>query len=306
MPGRANIAEAPRILTLPNRLLWAGLGMIGYLGGLAILGVSALRSIKGEPSQSRPKLWSGLLRQLDQIFGVGIPLVGLIHVGFGSFLSMQAYYGATFTEANGAVVGLGLIRNVAPLLTGLTLAALMSVRAVADLSRGATDEGWDAEEIDPDVPDRGTAPEPAESTQLPVDPSRLTLIRLLAVAIAGPVLSVWGTLVGTVIGAVISSAVLGLPTGIYFGLIRQMIGTADVMGLIINGIAFPTSATLIACYEGLRAAAIPESERLGSPPAYRAIILGITAILFLNFCWFNLVYLSGGTPFGPPLVDLGS
>ena len=50
---------------------------------------------------------------------MGLPLVGLVHVGMGSFLSMQAYFGATFMDGIGPVTGVGLIRNLAPLLTGL-------------------------------------------------------------------------------------------------------------------------------------------------------------------------------------------
>lgn len=304
MSGPANAATVPRVLTAPKRLVDAILGTLGYLGGLAILGGSAVRSLV-KPNGSRPRLAPGLLRQLELVFGMGIPLVGLLHVGFGSFLSMQAYYGATFTEANGAVVGLGLIRNVAPLVTGFALAALMSVRAAAELGGRASLED-EAEEFAAEVPDRGADPETTEANRTPVDPSRLTLVRVLSVAIAGPILTIWGALVGTLIGAAISGKVLGLPAGIYFGLIHQLIGPADAIGLIVNGIAFPTAATLIACHEALRTAAVPEHERTGAPPAYRSVMLGILAILFLNFCWFNLVYLSGGNPFGPPLVELDS
>ena len=34
---------------------------------------------------------------------MGLPMVGLVHVGLGSFLAMQAYFGATFMDG----IGLG-------------------------------------------------------------------------------------------------------------------------------------------------------------------------------------------------------
>src|SRR5689334_20771288 len=89
---------------------------IAYLGGLGLLAASAFRALVwpvGEP----PGLIGSVARQGDWIFGRGLVLVALLHVSFGSFLAMQAYFGATFNEAVGPVVGLGLIRNVAPILT---------------------------------------------------------------------------------------------------------------------------------------------------------------------------------------------
>ena len=68
-----------------------------------------------------------------------------------------------------------------------------------------------------------------------------------------------------------------------------------LVGLSVKGVAFAGCAALIATYEGLR----PEAQ--GGPDPFRAVLRSITAILFLNFTWFNLVYLAGN-PFGPNVV----
>ena len=69
---------------------------------------------------------------------LGLPLVALVHVGIGSFLSMQSYFGGTFVEGTGAVVGVGLIRNVAPLMACLTLSGLLAARITPELRRLAS------------------------------------------------------------------------------------------------------------------------------------------------------------------------
>ncbi len=272
------VVTAPSIpngwLRLPGRVVVMLLGRIGYLGGMALLAASAIASLF-RPRGRRPRLGPGVSRQLDELFGMGFPLVGLIHVGFGSFLSMQAYFGATFTQASGAVVGLGLIRNVAPMLTGFALAALMAVRTASDLG-GELRPGLD--EDDADVPDREVALGRAEEIRNPPDPARLTLVRLIAIAIAGPILTLWGATVGILIGALVSQGVLGVPLSIYLGLFRQMIRPADAVGVIVKGMVYPGVSTLIACHEALRSRSDPEGSRTRS--AFHAVLLSIVSILF--------------------------
>ena len=86
---------------------------VSDLGGMALLlthGVGFLGCRCGRDS-TRRHMGRAILHNLGWMLGMGLPLVGLVHVSFGSFLTMQAYFGATFTEAAGIVVGLGLIRK---------------------------------------------------------------------------------------------------------------------------------------------------------------------------------------------------
>src|SRR3954469_7225369 len=127
---------APRRVA-PNPLALFGqwvVNVLAYLGGLVLLAGSAARGV-WKPEPGVPPLVPALIRQWEWLFGAGLPLVGLVHVGLGSFLAMQAYYGATFVEAVGPVVGSGLVRNLAPLLTGLTMAGLFAGRLTTELRR---------------------------------------------------------------------------------------------------------------------------------------------------------------------------
>src|SRR5205807_6636322 len=80
-------------------------------------------------------LGTTMVRQLSWMLALGIPLVGLVHIAMGSFLSLQAYYGSTFVDGTGAVVGVGLLRNLGGLMTGMTLAGILAPRMIPERRR---------------------------------------------------------------------------------------------------------------------------------------------------------------------------
>ena len=267
--------------------IWATLA---DLGGLAILAASALAS-PFRPRLDAPRLPRSVIHHAGWMLGMGLPLVGLVHVSFGSFLAMQAYFGATFTEATGIVVGLGLIRNVAPLLSGFVLAGLIAATVCGDL-RGGARPGLDdpASLPDRDVA-RGDRPDPRPTPGR----GRIALARVLGASLAGPVLALWGVFVGSLMGLLVARSMLGQSPAIFLGKVAEMLQPMDVIGLLVKGAAFPASAALIATFEGLR------PDREGGPSAYRAVLRSVVAVLILNFTWFNLVYLAAD-PFGPDVV----
>ncbi len=266
------------------------LGLVRDLGGIAILATKALGSILRRSAQSTPFL-PAMTAQMTWMLAMGIPLVGLVHVSFGSFLAMQAYFGATFTEGAGAVVGVGLIRNVAPLLSGFILAGLIAAKVTSDL-RGGIRPGLD----DPrSVPDRDVAQGIRQDDRPRPELGRVALARILAAAISGPVLTAWGAAVGTTMGLLVTRSMLGQSPAIFLGKIAEMLQPVDVAGMVVKGAGFAAMAALISTFEGLR------SENDGGPDAYKAVFRSIFMILFLNFTWFNLVYLAGD-PFGPDVV----
>src|SRR5579864_7466551 len=241
---------APKTLTYGPLLARVGqyvLAGISYVGGVAILAGSAVRAVISPP-KGAPPLGRAMLRQGEWLFGAGLPLVGLVHVGMGSFLAMQAYYGATFVEAAGPVVGVGLFRNVAPLLTGMTLAGLMAARITSDLSRRPLVE------LDGDVDwvaDRAIALGEAPDPRPPPDPARLTAVRLLAAMVAGPILTLWGAVIGILVGWLITIKYLGVPTPIFFAKLLEMLCARDIVGVAFKGAGCGLAAALFPCLERL-------------------------------------------------------
>jgi phospholipid/cholesterol/gamma-HCH transport system permease protein len=274
------------------------LGVVAELGAAGLLLGSAASALM-RPRGDAPPLAGVIGRQLVWIFGAGLPLVGLVHVGMGSFLAMQAYFGATFAEGSGPVVGVGLIRNGAPLLTGMILAGLFASRTVTELrlrSRVGVDD-------DPrGVVDRDVAQGRAADVRLPVPSGRIAAARLIAAGVSGPILALWGAAVGTLVGWQVAQTILGVSTSTFFVRLVEMLWIKDVVGLVLKGVVYGVVAALFACVEGLRgvewSAPSPAALDAAHRASLRAVCLAALAILFCNSCWFVVVYL-GRAPFSP-------
>lgn len=236
---RATAANAPGPL----------LAGVAYLGAVGMLGTQVIGAL------ARPrKGWLGaILHQLSEVISSALGIVLLVHFSIGSFLAMQSFFGATFREASGAVVGVGLVRNLATLLTGFILAGLLAARGVA------------AREDDP-----GDEP-----------------TRILGAALAGPVLACWGAAMGLISGLLVARSLLGVAPGLFLGKFSEMVQSTDALGLVVKGAGFAGVAALMAEHEARRGRAGLSSS------ARRAAILSIAAIVFLNGTWFSLAYLSG-------------
>ena len=131
---------------LPSRTLlgpvgWVGrsvLAVLGYVGGVTLLALGAAGSVlwprlSRDEEAAAPGFMKTLMHQLFWMLVMGVPLVGLVHIAMGSFLSLQAYYGSTFVEGTGAVVGVGLLRNLGGLMTGMTFAGILAARMIPEL-----------------------------------------------------------------------------------------------------------------------------------------------------------------------------
>jgi phospholipid/cholesterol/gamma-HCH transport system permease protein len=297
---------------------WLGksvIGVLAYLGGMAYLTSTAATSLFSfAQDEETPGFWPVMKSELAWILMTGFPLVGLVHVGMGSFLSMQAYFGSTFVDGTGAVVGVGLLRNLATLMTGMTLSGLLAGRIIPDLlSRQLLDEEELARSRETDsghyLSTRG------EQEQLTVgNLARLAAPRMVAASIGCTLLSLWGVVVGTVVGWQSAGTLLGLSTETYFLMLYQMIWFRDVVGMIVKGTLFGFFIATVCCFEGLRGWRRPslrtegETELLfGAGPTstcaaiVRAASLSIVAILVGNMTWFILVY-HAVPVYGPSLL----
>ena len=276
-------------LALVGRL---ALVVVSYLGGMGTLLASAVRSLVRPPRAAAP-IVPAIARQLAWLFGAGLPMVALSHIGLGSFLTMQSYYGATFAEGTGAVVGVGLIRNITALMTGLTMAGLLAALVTPELRAGGRREFEDASRAF-DLDGSGAEPESEP------DPGRSTAIRIGAGLVAGPILSLWGVLVGTLVGWRVAAKLVGVSSDVFFTMFLEMIWVRDLWGLVLKGMIFGLLAALFACHEGLR----PSQGRgpsATSIAACRAACLAGVAILTVNSSWFLLFY-HAGPAFGPTLL----
>ncbi|RUL86758.1 ABC transporter permease [Tautonia sociabilis] len=266
--------------------------VLAYVGGLAMTPIRAVGALRDRPAGVL-SLKSAVLVQLDWLLVAGLPLVGLVHVGMGSFLSMQAYFGATFEAGVGPVVGVGLVRNGAPLLSGFILAGLMACRATTELRTRPRPEI----DADPDwIPDRDIRLGLAADERPGPSDARAILPRIVAAMLAGPVLATWGAAVGSAVGFRIANAILGIPMGTLWDSFAEMLWMRDVLGLLAKGLAFGGIAAAVSCFEGTR-----QDDSPAHVAALRACCLAMLLILAVNLSWFLFAYLAG-PPFGPTVL----
>ena len=283
-------------------IAWLGRGtieMASYFGGLGILLTSTLKSLSRKDHASTFR--HDLREELHWMFALGLPLVGLIHIGLGSFLALQGYYGGTFVEGTGAVVGVGLIRNVAPLMACQVLSIIIAARMTPEIRR---DYGRREERVSPrpSLLDRPSDQVRSEALKRPTstDKSRAVSRRLGAGAIAGTVMGLWGSAVGTLVGWSVSKTLIGVTSHSFFHMFWEMLWMRDIVGLFVKGSAFGMVCSLFACQEGFRGRAEATLPELASS-ACRAACLATASILLLNSVWFILFY-HAGPAFGPTLL----
>jgi phospholipid/cholesterol/gamma-HCH transport system permease protein len=296
---------------------------MAYTGGVTLL-LTRVPLTAIWPGRARagdtPGLGKMFIHELFWMLVAGLPLVGLVHIAMGSFLSLQAYYGSTFVEGTGAVVGVGLLRNLGGLMTGLTLAGMMAARMIPELLSLSCPLPPNARILAADPEARRRRWEivvpPSEAA---VDFQRLAAPRIVAAAFASVLLSQWGVAVGTVIGWQASLSMMGLPTETFFLMMSRMMWFRDVVGLVAKGVLYGALPAAICCYEGLRSGSNRSdrsadeawdvrqfSRQAAAPPwvnpMFRATCLSFVVILIVNSSWFILVY--HAVPFyGPTLLQ---
>jgi phospholipid/cholesterol/gamma-HCH transport system permease protein len=296
---------------------------MGYAGAVTLLLASvpagALRRPCGADSEA-PRFGSVFVRELFWMLMAGAPLVALVHVALGSFLSLQAYYGSTFVEGTGAVVGVGLLRNLGGMMAGLTLAGILAARMIPELSvpaRSPATSGALAPSAVLPLPERSRR-DHRDEREPRVDAARLAAPRVVAAALASILLAQWGVFVGTIVGWQASLSMMGLPSETFFLMMSRMMWFRDIVGLIAKGVLYGALPAAICCHEGIRSgidrndrarrASVDGAAPLGlgsgppwSAPMFRATFLSFVSILIVNASWFILVY--HAVPFyGPTLL----
>jgi len=287
-------------LVSQSPLTWIADGVLGvlrYVGGFAILLGAAAKSIARPTKPTRPLFWPAFRRQLSWMIGAGLPIVALVNVSLGSFLAMQAFYGATFTEAAGPVVGIGLFRNLSPMMAGFVLAGLLAARTTRELKF--------AEKLGPDddvrwIPGRVDSTSHSGESPHPADPARLAAVRIAAAAVAGPPLAILGACIGMTVGCGVAWSMLGVAAPVYFSKFYEMFWVRDVIGLVLKGVCFGGSAAAFACYEGLRRPDEQDSASLATA-SFRAVWFSALSVLIMNLGWFVFAYLAG-PPWGPTVL----
>ncbi|WP_019200295.1 ABC transporter permease [Tsukamurella sp. 1534] len=209
--------------------------------------------------------WKETLNQIWYMVGVTSAPAILIAIPFGIIISIQvnniiAQLGAE--SLSGAVGGLAVITQGAPIATGLLLAGAGASAIAADLGARTIREETDAMRV------------------MGINPiNRLVVPRLLAAWFVSPLLNILIMGVGTLAGYLVAVGNQGVTPGAYWLSFGSFAHPVDVWISIIKSIIFGTVIAIIGCQRGLEAKG---GSRGVADGVNSTVVLSFVVIFILN------------------------
>ena len=215
----------------------------------------------------RPQLWP--LREFSaNLFKTGVramPVTALVGFLIGVVLS---YLSALQLKAFGAdifivnILGLGIIRELGPVLVSVLVAGRSGSAMTAQLGVMRV-----TEEID------------ALATMGISRHVRLVLPKVMALAVAMPLLVLWASGVAILGGMVSARLQLGIGFGFFLQTLPTVVPIANLYIAIAKGAVFGVVIALVACHFGLRVK--PNTESL-SANTTASVVSAITAVILMD------------------------
>ena len=215
-----------------------------------------------------PRNWRRFIDQCIQIGYTTLPIVAILSFFIGGVLALQTGYallelgGENFI---GAIVGLSLARELAPVMVAILVAGRVGSAITAELASMKVYSEIDA------------------LITMNIPPERMLVMpRLFAVLVMMPVLAILGNVIGWIAGAVVCQYVdfIGIGSEIYFQSLRGSVGFGDVLDGLIKAEVFGFLVILIACHIGLRTTGGP--REIGSAVT-RTVVVSLITILVLDY-----------------------
>ncbi|MFF3571946.1 ABC transporter permease [Nocardia jiangxiensis] len=239
-------------------------GSLGTFGRAMRSGAAATRAAAEDIVRLRFQ-WHEFLAQTWFLITVtAVPGV-LMAVPFGVIVSAQVGNVVFQLGANsliGAAGGLGVIKQGAPLATGLLLGGAGAAAIAADLGARTIREEVDALRV------------------MGIDPvRRLVAPRLVAMLVVAPLLNILILFVGVVAGYLVSVAALDVTPGSYWESFGSFVSSADVWVSLLKAMIFGFLVVVIACQRGLEARGGPRGVADG---VNAAVILSVVSVAVVN------------------------
>ncbi|MFD5177569.1 MlaE family ABC transporter permease [Nocardia sp. NPDC058379] len=189
----------------------------------------------------------------------------LMAIPFGVIVSAQVGNVVHQLGANaliGAAGGLGVIKQGAPLATGLLLGGAGAAAIASDLGARAIREEVDALRV------------------MGIDPvQRLVVPRVFAMVLVAPLLNVLIIAVGIVAGYIVAIVALDVTPGSYWDSFGSFATITDVWVSIVKSVIFGYLVVVISCQRGLEAKGGPRGVADG---VNAAVILSVVSIAVVN------------------------
>ena len=211
----------------------AALGLLAAIGRVALFACAAISHVVRPPVYGRE-----FLNALLQIGWLSLPVVGLTAVFTGGALALQIYSGGARFNAEAVVpqiVGIGMVRELGPVLVGLMIAARVTSSIAAEIATMKVTEQIDA------------------LVTLSTHPMKyLVAPRLLAALIVVPLLVAVGDVIGIFGGYFVATGSLGFNPAAYLENTVDFLEPLDIVSSLVKGCAFGGIAALMGCYYGMQ------------------------------------------------------
>ena len=231
---RASAAESP-LVRLGMRVQAAARESMQTAGFIGEVLLASLRLLRGKSGMRGVDLW----RQIDQTGPLSIPIVALTCSLVGLML---AYMGGSQLDRMGAqvyiadVVTVGMVRELAGLMTGMILAGRVGSAYAAQIATMKAGEEIDALRV------------------LGVDPiDHLVMPRLLALVIVAPLIMAYAGTLGVLAGLVPATLVYGVSASEYLHRAVQALTWTHLWIGLFKGTLYAALLSLAGCREGLYA-----------------------------------------------------
>ena len=256
--------------------LWAGTSWADGQATLRFIG-EVLLSL-GRLLRGRADLrWVDLAWQLDRTGPRSVAIVTLVCGLVGVIL---AYMGAAQLQRFGAqtyiadLVSVGMVREVAALMTGVILAGRVGAAFAAQLGSMQANDEIDA------------------LRSLGIDPvDHLVLPRLLALLLAAPLLTAMAALSGLLAGWAVAVAIFGVSATDYLTRSLQALTPAHVLIGLFKGTVYAMLVALAGCRQGLAAGRSAEAVGQATTAAvvqaivWIVVVASVLTIVFQRLRW---------------------
>jgi len=220
---------------------------------------------------SLPQAWRQRRKIFDQLFEIGnasLLMACILSLFIGGVLSLQS--GPVLRERGlvsvlGGLVGISICKELAPVMMSILIAGRIGSAMAAEIGSMAVYQEIDAL--------RTMNIQPVQYLVLP---------RLIAIAIALPVLVVFSIFVGWVGGAVVAAfnGSIQLPLESYFSNLRQVVEYRDLFNGLFKSFVFAIFIGTVSCHQGLETRGGPRG--IGRSVT-KAVVNSIVLILILDY-----------------------
>ncbi len=218
--------------------------------------------------------WGEVIRHIDKS-GIGsLPIVALSASFIGMAISVQfareivVRYGADFLV--GGFVAITMFRELAPVFVCVVLAGNVGAAMTAEIGTMKVTDQIDALKV--------FRISPLEYLVIP---------RVIAAAIIGPILTVFGAFLALLSGQMFSEALVGVPAEIFWDSVQFSTTMRDIVNMLIKALVFSIAIAIIAASNGF--ATKGSSEAVGINTT-RTVVWCLLAIFILNYILTSLFF----------------